>query len=230
MGRLRFPISDFLANLPLFRDLEGDAVARIAAGTSEFDAPRGTVVYRRGQPGSGMHLVVYGQVKLSLQTGDGEERVIGLVDPGSSFGEAPMFLAKPYLTTAQAIVDSKLLLVGKDALLAEVRRDPEFSHTVIANLSAKLYQQMENLEICTLSSGVRRVIRYLLHNGPVDTVGAALHITLPTKKWIIASRLNLTQEHFSRILHALIRDELIEVDGRQVRIPDPVRLRAFAAD
>jgi CRP/FNR family transcriptional regulator, dissimilatory nitrate respiration regulator len=230
MGKQRFPIRDFLANLPLFGGLEAEAIARLAAGSSECDARRGTIVYHRGQPGGGMHFVVYGQVKLSLHIGDGDERVIGLVDPGSSFGEAPMFLGKPYLTTAEAIVDSKLLLVGKEALLAEVRRDPGFSHTVIANLSAKLYQQMQNLEICTLSSGVRRVIRYLLHYGPTDAVGAALHITLPTKKWIIASRLNLTHEHFSRILHALIRDDLIEVDGRQVRIPDPVRLRALVAD
>ena len=228
MGRQRFPISDFLASLQLFRGLEAAAIARLVAGTSECDAPRGTIVYHRGQPGSGMHVVVYGQVKLSLQTGDGDERVIGLVDPGSSFGEAPMFLAKPCLTTAETIVDSKLLLIGKEVLLAEVRRDPDLSHTVIANLSAKLYQQIENLEICTLSSGVRRVIRYLLNNGPEHSAGGALHITLPTKKWIIASRLNLTHEHFSRILQALIRDDLIEVEGRRVRIPDPVRLRAYA--
>ena len=38
-------------------------------------------------------------------------------------------------------------------------------------------------------------------------------------KGVIASRLNLTQEHFSRILHELSESGLITVDGRTIRIP-----------
>jgi CRP-like cAMP-binding protein len=44
-------------------------------------------------------------------------------------------------------------------------------------------------------------------------------------KAIVASRLNLTPEHFSRILHELVSAKLIEVDGRAIRILDPRRLR-----
>lgn len=49
---------------------------------------------------------------------------------------------------------------------------------------------------------------------------------MPTNKGIIASRLNLTQEHFSRILHDLSERGLIAVEGRRIHIPDVDQLRA----
>ena len=52
------------------------------------------------------------------------------------------------------------------------------------------------------------------------------HVLLPAKKGIIASQLNLTHEHFSRILRSLATAAMIEVDGRTVHIPDVGRLRA----
>ena len=50
-------------------------------------------------------------------------------------------------------------------------------------------------------------------------------ITLPTNKGVIASRLNLTQEHFSRILHELSELGLIVVEGRKIHIPNATKLR-----
>ena len=57
----------------------------------------------------------------------------------------------------------------------------------------------------------------------------ALRVTLPARKGVIASHLNLTHEHFSRILHELIEARLIAVDGPQVTIPDIARLRGYGA-
>ena len=54
-----------------------------------------------------------------------------------------------------------------------------------------------------------------------------LSVTLPTNKGIIASRLNLTQEHFSRILHELSEKGLILVKGRKITIPDIEKLRTY---
>ena len=52
-------------------------------------------------------------------------------------------------------------------------------------------------------------------------------MTLPTNKGIIASRLNLTQEHFSRILHELSEKGLVVVEGRKIHIPDVGKLRTY---
>jgi CRP/FNR family transcriptional regulator, dissimilatory nitrate respiration regulator len=228
MGRARIPISEFLANLPLFRELDHAAVERIAAGTSELDTPRGTVVFHSGDKCSGTHVVVFGQIKLSLQTDRGDEKVIELIDPGQMLGEAAMFLGKPYVTSAEAITDSKLLHIAKEAVCLEVHRNPAFAQSVIANLSRRLYSHLNDLELYAVCSGTQRVMRYLLNHEPDDKLNGTMCLTLPTKKWIIASRLNLTHEHFSRILHDLIAGNLIEVDGRRVRIPDTGRLRLLA--
>jgi CRP-like cAMP-binding protein len=55
----------------------------------------------------------------------------------------------------------------------------------------------------------------------------SITITLPTNKGVIASRLNLTQEHFSRILHELSENGLIVVEGRKIHIPDVDKLRQY---
>jgi len=230
MSKTTITVMESLRNLPLFNGVNSSIMERIANGSNEIHAPRGTTVCRRGQPALGFHIVVSGQVKRSLRSSNGDERIMEVVGAGQTFGEAAMFLEKPYLSDAETIVDSRLLHIGRNTLLAETRSDPEFSQTVLMNMSARLYRHVENLEICMLSSGVRRVIRYLLNNDSEDRYDGALHITLPTKKWIIASSLNLTQEHFSRILHALVREDLIKMDGRQVRIPDASRLRSYASD
>jgi Mn-dependent DtxR family transcriptional regulator len=52
-------------------------------------------------------------------------------------------------------------------------------------------------------------------------------VKLPASKTNIASRLNVTPEHFSRMLHELADRGLIEVDGRNVTLLDLDRLRAF---
>lgn len=230
MSRSRIAVMEVLGKLPLFSEVNSAVLERIASGSNELHAPRGTTVCHRGQSATGFHIVVTGQVKRSLRSSNGDEKIMEVIGEGQTFGEAAMFLERPYLSDAETIVESNLLHIGRNTLLAEIRSDPEFSKKVIMNMSERLYRHVENLEICMLSSGVRRVIRYLLNHDSEDRFDGALHVTLPTKKWIIASSLNLTQEHFSRILHALVREDLIQVDGRQVCIPDAMRLREYASE
>jgi CRP-like cAMP-binding protein len=224
----RIPIQDFLANLPLFRQLDGAQVARLASTASEITAPRGTVLVRRGDPCEGFHVVVFGRVKLSLHTSGGDEKVVELMGPGQSFGEAVMFLDRPYMVTATALVDSKLVHVPRQVVLDEVGRDSHFARRMLAGLSQRLHQLVSDLEAVSLRSGTERVIGYLL--GQLDEGDGSLQqLTLPAKKGVIASRLNLTHEHFSRILHELARRELIAVDGPRIRITDAGKLRDHAS-
>ena len=84
------------------------------------------------------------------------------------------------------------------------------------------------LESYSLHSGTQRVIGYLLRAEPEpDAAGNIAQLKLPTSKGIIASRLNLTPEHFSRVLHELTAAGLITVDGRTVIILDLERLRTY---
>lgn len=221
-------IQEFLKNVPLFRELSEEELDRIAAGTAQVRAPAGTILFRRGEPCSGFHVVVYGQVKLAFGAADGSEKVVEILGPASSFGEAVMFLDKPYVVFAETLADSLLLAIGKQAIFAEIERNPRFARKMLAGLAQRLHRLVHDLEAYTLRSGTQRVIGYLLRDYAEEgRPKGAVEVSLATSKGVLASRLNITREHFSRILHDLSQSGLIEVHGRLIRILDPERLRAF---
>ena len=221
-------VQAFLANLPLFKELAPEELDRLALGTREQHAARGEVLFRKGDPCEGFHMVVYGHIKLAFTSASGDEKVVELIGPGHSFGEALMFMERPYIVYAQALADSLLLHIAKSVVFEEIEREPGFARKMIAGLSRRLHGLISDLESYSMHSGIQRVIGYLLREEPVaDGTSKVMQMRLPANKGIIASRLNLTPEHFSRILHELIAAGLIAVDGRTVTILDLERLRTF---
>lgn len=219
-------IEALLSRVPLFSSLDADEIARLARGTREIKASRGEVLFRKGDPSTGFHLIVYGQIKLAFTSSQGSEKVVDIMGQGQTFGEAVMFMDKPYMVYAQALGDSQLLHISKTAILDELERDPKLGRKMIASLSVRLHHLVTDVESYSLHSGRQRIIGYLLRDATGDDV-RALTVTLPTSKGVIASRLNLTQEHFSRILHELSEGGLIVVEGRKIAIPDVERLRGY---
>lgn len=218
----------FLANVPLFRELAAAEIDRIAGQTKSLHADRGTVLFQRGQPSEGFYIVIFGQVKLSFISAAGDEKVVDLLGPGQSFGEAVMFMEREHVVTAQTLADSMLLYVSKAAVFDELERDPRFARRMIAGLSQRLHYLMKDMEGYSMHSGVQRVIGFLLRDaGDGTPPERGLEVTLPATKGVIASRLNLTQEHFSRILHELVAKGLIKVRGRTIVIPDVQTLRTY---
>ena len=219
-------IEALLAHVPLFNGLEPPEIARIARGTREINAARGDILFNKGDVSTGFHLIVYGQVKLAFTSAQGGEKVVDIIGQGQTFGEAVMFMEKPYMVFAQALVDSQLLHISKSVILDELEKDPKLGRKMIAGLSTRLHHLITDVESYSLHSGRQRIIGYLLRDN-LDSNETSITVTLPTSKGIIASRLNLTQEHFSRILHELAEKELIVVAGRKITIPDVGRLRAY---
>jgi len=219
----------FLANLPLFSGLSPDEIDRLASGTTELHLPKGEIVFHKGDACVGFHVVVYGQVKLTLVTPQGQEKVVEIIGPGHSFGEALMFIGKPYIVMATTLADSLLLHVSRDVVFAGLASDPLFARKMLAGMSRRLHGLITDIEAMALKSGAQRVIGYLLRQDESHAdSGSPYRVTLPVSKAIAASRLNLTPEHFSRILHDLAEQDLIQVEGREVLILDPARLRGFS--
>lgn len=217
-------IEALLSRVPLFNGLEADEIARIARGTREINASRGDILFHKGDSPTGFYLIVYGQVKLAFTSSQGGEKVVDLLSQGQTFGEAVMFMDKPCMVYAQALSDSQLLHISKNAIIDELERDPKLGRKMIAGLSMRLHHLLIDVESYSLHSGRQRIIGYLLRDN-VKSDAKSLTVTLPTNKGVIASRLNLTQEHFSRILHELSDKNLIIVEGRKISIPDVEKLR-----
>ena len=219
-------IEALLTHVPLFNGLAGEEIARIARSTREIHANKGDILFHKNDQCTGFHLLVYGQVKLAFTSPQGSEKVVEILTQGQSFGEAIMFMEKPYIVFAQALTDCLLLHVSKNAVFEELQRDHNLCRKMLAGMAMRLHQLMNDVESYSLHSGKQRIIGYLLRELPeADQEGINVAITLPTNKGVIASRLNLTQEHFSRILHELTELGLIVVEGRKIHIPNATKLR-----
>jgi CRP-like cAMP-binding protein len=215
----------FLANLAMFSEMGAAELDRIAAATVPLYFDKGQSIVQSGDPCNGLHIVVYGQVKLAFTSPQGVEKVLEIVRPGQSFGEALMFLDKPYLVFVQALADTMLLHVAKHAVFAELGPNP-FGRRMLAGIARRLHGLVRDVEAYTLRSGQERVIGYLLAELPEGAVSGPAEVHLTPGKSVLASRLNMTPEHFSRILHDLAVEALIEVNGRSIRVPDVARLRS----
>jgi CRP-like cAMP-binding protein len=243
-----FDLPRYLAVLPLFQEMTPLELQRLAEGCRLRRLARGDNVFRIGEPCEEFHVTVMGQVKLFAISPAGAEKVIELIGPGNSFAEALMFTGKPYIINAQALTDSMVLSVSKDAVLGEIERDSRFAMRMLAGISRRLHGLVHDVQAYALHSGMQRVIGYLLRDLPEEADDAAemtlagagcaplcrhegsgaapreLRVSLPVSKATIASRLSLTPEYFSRVLHELEAEGLICMDKREIRIPDPGRL------
>lgn len=236
---------DFLRNIPLFRELAPDELDRIALCTRQQRSARGEILFHRGDPAAGMHVIVVGQIKLAFASSSGDEKVVDILGPGQSFGEAVMFLETRHVVSAHALADSLLLFISREAIFEELERDPKFARRVIGGLARRLHYLMNDLEAVSMRSGTERLIGYLLSQRAItdrddkhtddkntddsDSDTGPLRVTLPATKGMIASRLNLTQEHFSRILHELVSRGMITVKGRDILILDVGKLKSYTS-
>ena len=224
-------IQRYLGVTPLFSDLSPEERARLAEGCQLRRLSRGDMVFRMGDPCEAFHVVIVGQVKLFVSNPAGQEKIIELVGPGQSFAEAFMFLDKPYILNVQSLTDTLMLDVGKAAVCAEIERDPRFSMHMLAGISRRLHGLVRDVESYALQSGMQRLIGYLLSDESMhsETSSEDRVVSLPVSKASLASRLSLTPEYFSRVLHELEAQGLIAIDKRDIRVLDPQRLASYGS-
>ncbi|MCN9243069.1 Crp/Fnr family transcriptional regulator [Streptomyces sp. RY43-2] len=220
---------ELLSRLPLFAGLTSEQLGVISAGCSSVTLARGRVLFHQGDPVRGFFFVLGGQMQLSVSTGDGSEKVVEIVSAGESFGEAVVFDGSTYPVTATALVGTEMLAVASRAMLELLDRDPSFARRMLGNMAVRLRRLVRDVESYSLRTGEQRVIGFLLHNATTDDATTDKegrdHVRLPVSKQILASRLNLTPETFSRVLHGLSAQSLISVRGRCIVLHDTTALR-----
>lgn len=226
----KIDIPSLLSRLPLFAEVGADAIDHLAAATREKRLSRGEVLFQRGDLARGFHVVLQGQIKLAFSSAQGNEKVVEIVGPQQSFGEAVMFMDRPYPVFAEALMDTQLLSIAKNAVFELLEHDPHFARRMLAGLSIRLHSLVRDVESYTLRSSTQRLIGYLLQHcesSEAEQAAAEQTIALPTSKQVVASRLNLTPETLSRIFAELSQAGLISVQGKQITIHDASRLALY---
>ena len=226
-------IKGCLQHQPLFSALSDAQLAALVAATHEVRADKGKLLFQRGTPCEGMYLEVFVVVKLAGTGVQGDEKIVELVRAGESFGEAVMSLNRPFPIMAQTLEDSLPLYVEAAAIDNLLAQDPKFARRLLAGLSVRLHALVRDVESYSTQNAAQRVIGYLLQSVSTehgesegDIATHATTVSLPVNKNLIASRLNLTPETLSRVLHHFVADGLIEVNGREIVIHDTRRLAA----
>lgn len=221
----RIDTGALLVRMPLFRDLPHKRISELAEHSRNRRLSKGEMLFQKGDPAPGFYVVVYGQVKLAFPSPNGNEKVVDIVGPQQSFGEAVMLAQHAYPVFAQALADSLLVFVTREAVFALLESEPAFARRMLIGLAMHNHSLVHDIESYTLRTSAQRVVGYLLQYCPRDNGTDCVAIALPTSKQITASRLNLTPETLSRIFHDLAEDGLIEMKGKRILIHSIRRLR-----
>lgn len=216
-------IANKLADFYMFSELQSSQIEQLAAGTKLLEVPRGTTLFSRGDKAHGFYLLLEGQVKLGVISPQGDEKIIGLIEAGQSFGEAVLFLERSFPIYGQVTVDAKILLIGREAIFDTLDNDVMVVRRMLAALSARNHQLISNIESISLQNSTQRLIGYLLQMSS-ESESPSL-IRLPANKLTVASILNITPETFSRVMLRLDAAGLVKVNGREITIIDAEGLR-----
>lgn len=214
-----------LADTPLFEHLEERRVQAIARGGWSVELRRGARVLARGELLDGLYLVLEGRLKLYMLSCSGDERVLRVMQPGDSFGEALMFNAMPSPVFVDALSAGLLAFLPRDTVQTALASDPEFTRAMLRSMSVLMRHLISDLEACCLQSAAQRIAAYLRRE--FDAAGGHV-IDLPAAKAVVASSLNVSAETFSRELHQLRLDGIIAIDKRRLTLLDGAGLAVLA--
>ena len=228
MNHEKIDIPGLLSRMPLFSAMSEDGLRFIADTTRERRLHKGELLFQRGDRSKGFYYVIFGQMKLAFSSPQGNEKVVEVLGPHQSFGEAVMFMDQPIPVFAESLTDTLLLHIARDAVFEQLDHDPQFARQMLAGMALRLHTMIRDVESYSLRSSTQRVIGYLLQQTQ-DTPNADTQqtIDLPTSKQVIASRLNLTPETLSRTFHLLSEKGLIKVDGKDIELLDLKRLADY---
>jgi len=203
----------------VFRGFPRQRLAAIAGQARLVEVPRNMALVRAGEPLPGLVVPLRGMLKLALP-GDG--RVIALLGPGESFGEASVAQGRTLRLEAVALVESSVAVLPREAMLALLKGDPELGVRFARALAGQVLALVDALEANTSRHGAERLAAYL--DSLARPGDAACSIRLPASKTVIASLLGMKKETLSRLLHELTERRLISVSGREIGILDRARL------
>lgn len=212
--------------------LRSKGMGRFATNRVAHLYERGQAVFHEGLPAHSLFIIHTGRVRVFRTWKDGEEQVLRLLGPGEIVGYRPLFANEPYGASADAVEDSAICVVPREAVFERIRRDPDLALDLLAKLSREL-RISEDLMMDLIRRPVReRAARLLV--SLVETGGdgpwprAILSRQLPRKD--LARMIGTTPETFSRVLRGFAQRGLVELTRERIVVRDAARLRRAAGE
>ena len=189
-----------LRKVPLFANLKDEDKVCIEE-TEEWRLPAGEMLFQEGQHAEHFFVLLEGEIVVWKKHGD-QELVVARNRSGAFFGEIPLLLGTPYVPSARAECDCRLIVFPEEAFWKLLRLCPAISGEIFRSIATRLRniegsaQQQQKLEaIGTMSAGLAHELnnpssaaqRIAVHLGEViqtiQSVAHRLHHTLEHEHW-----------------------------------------------
>ncbi len=211
---------------PIFRHLDDATLRRVVARVTIQSYARGKTVFSQGDPGDAFFVVVDGWVKLSRFTTNGDEAVFSVIARGESFAEPIMFMGGRYPVNAIAATDCRLARMEHDSFVRSLESERDLAPAMLASIAKWTAALTEEIGALKVLDAPSRVAEFLLRFSTGAECSA--QVPLPFEKALIAARLGMTPESFSRAL-AVLRSVGVTTKRDTVIIESIPRLRQFVA-
>ncbi|MDA0782828.1 MAG: Crp/Fnr family transcriptional regulator [Rickettsiales bacterium] len=210
---------NLLKTIPFFTGLSNDELEYFVSKLQQKEYKKNRQMFHYGEPADKFFIILEGWVKLYRVNKDGDETVISLVTIGDAFSEAATFEGSDYPYSTQVVGGgAKVLLLEACAIREEVRKNPNIALKMLASISHhnnQLSLTYEHISKLTASQRVGCFLLKLSMDREYKT-----NLQLPYNKYLVASRLGMKPETFSRAMKRLNEDLNINFQGREITIPD----------
>ncbi|HMA33699.1 MAG TPA: cyclic nucleotide-binding domain-containing protein, partial [Chloroflexia bacterium] len=127
-----------LRHIELFQDLPDEELERLAARLRTWHVPRGTVVFKKGDPGDALYIIETGQVMVLYE--EGNDRLVGAtLGPDTPFGETALLIGEPRSRTLVVSIDAVLWVLSKEDFETELHNLPSMAVNLSRSLARRLY-------------------------------------------------------------------------------------------
>lgn len=215
---------EFVKNIHLFDNLSENQLAGIWEHAHLHKLKKDQSLFSQGENVTSFYLVFSGLVKLFRISADGQEKVIEVVNGGETFGEALMFLEQAHFpVSSSALNEAEVIAFDAKWFLRMLHENPETCLVLLGKMSQRIRGLIHEIDHLSVQTGRNRLAAYILEQaGDSDK----LHLKMP--KSVLASRLSIKPETFSRIIKQLRNSETIQVSGSDITILDRDQMEDFA--
>ncbi len=162
-----------------------------------------SVIYLQSQAPDYLYYLQSGRVKSVILSDDGTEQLLKIFRPGTLFGEAAFFDAKPRATTAIALSQCCVIRLDHAGIERALAEKPALAMQMFRYLSEKIRMLSDQVGSMAFLSARERVETYL-HSLP------CANGVVRTTQDEIAEACNLSRVSVSRILRDLRKEGALE--------------------
>lgn len=227
---------NILKNVHLFSDLNEEELEKIYSRSDIKTFGKGEMIFFDTEPYQGFHIVLEGSVKIFKISRDGREIIIHFVYPFNTFAEVPLLeqfekIKKDefsYPANAMSLENNtKLVLIRANTFYSLVEKNKIMCLKMMSGLAKRLRHLNGYIESITLDVP-KRLAKFILTEQKKILSENKNHIELNISKHDLAAYLGTIDETLSRALKKLQDDNLIEVDGKNIKIKDKAALMKIA--